>query len=106
MELTNIELFEFVAKAIGITGYAAEDWSGVYFCTPSNPEEPRSYPVVYHWLDDDGDAFRLAVKLNVMPEIDYEMGWATIVMPTLRGIQEELLDDPLAATRRDRKSVV
>lgn len=60
------ELLELAAKAAGIEGYADQDHVGGFFCTPDHLS-----PVIYRWLQDDGDAFRLAVKLKIAPDFSY-----------------------------------
>jgi hypothetical protein len=101
-EMTNREMLEYAAKA---AGYEVEsDHQGVFYIregtglqswTPWNP------------LTDDGDALRLAVRLNVWPvrvfspknhpdTIRVQAGseyWTEIT-------EEEIFDDPFAATRR------
>jgi hypothetical protein len=68
--LSDRELLELVIKALGITGYVCEDWTGLYVCTPAQPDVPRSEPVFYRWLINDGDALRLAVKLRLEMNIE------------------------------------
>ena len=78
--MTNRQLLELAAKANGnAASFDWDDWSP---------------------LTDDGDALRLAVKLGCTPDIDYEMGFVTVLISMTHGIQEELGSDPYAATRR------
>lgn len=63
--MTDRELLELAARAASKKGYAGDDYQGIYFCTPADPNVPRSEPVVYRWLDSDGDALRLSVKLKI-----------------------------------------
>lgn len=69
---TDAHLLERAARAAGITGFVAEDWNGPYFCTPANPLAPHSEPVIYRWLQDDGDALRLAITLCLDIRFDRE----------------------------------
>jgi hypothetical protein len=91
---TDRELLENAAKAAGIGGF----WVDAGLNTGSN-----STPRIWNPLADDGDALRLAVKLNIrirpMPgfgddcvlcSADHKNAWA----------QEPFANDPLAATRR------
>jgi hypothetical protein len=95
----NRELLELSAKAAGIQGHYASldefpnwmnvhDGEGVYY-TASQAWKP---------LTDDGDALRLAVKL----EMDLSLGLnGCVVLPDPNIRLEELSsDDPYAATRR------
>lgn len=54
---------EAVAQALNLRGFAGVDNRGVYWCVPAMPLMPRSEPMFYRWLDDDGDAFRLVAML-------------------------------------------
>lgn len=64
--MNDRELIELAAKSAGICGYVGSDMGRLYFCTPADPSLPRSDPVICFWLDDDGDAFRLACDLGLM----------------------------------------
>jgi hypothetical protein len=98
-ELSDSYLLELAARAIGIDGFVAEDWTGPHFVVPGNPDVPRSYPVIYRWLTDDGDALRLAARLRI--SVSY---WAVLdavtAMRGYGGSEESCGDDPYAATRR------
>jgi hypothetical protein len=95
------ELLEQAAKAAGIQGHYASldefpnwmnvhDGEGVYY-TASQAWKP---------LTDDGDALRLAVKLKFDVFIDEE--FVTVEYEPMQRLytDEELGDDPYAATRR------
>ena len=99
--MTDRELLELAAKAAGIT----LEWDG-------NPEEwmPMYYEgKTYHsWnpLDDDGDAFRLAVKLGLLIDCDDVLKDVEAVL-VMRNHNDQFIrmnepygDDPYAATRR------
>lgn len=110
-EMTNREMLELAAKAAGITLTPVEvknvakqgDDRFIGYLTDSDQWPPG-------WFDpltDDGDALRLAVRLNVWPvrvfspknhpdTIRVQAGseyWTEIT-------EEEIFDDPFAATRR------
>lgn len=80
--MNDRELLELAAKAASIT-YFDIDEIGVIEYGADTPSGFR------HWtpLTDDGDALRLAVKLNILP------GLLTVKAMTNQ-------DDPYAATRR------
>lgn len=89
--MTDRELLELAAKAGGVElGYWCPNngafWCGEYW----NP------------LTEDGDAFRLAVKLNVKLVIGGKgfKDFTTWVQAGMSACEEYFNDDPLAATRR------
>ena len=89
---TDRELLELAAKAAGIDYDIYGD---------SALMVPRGHPVQYDWnpLTDDGDALRLAVKLNIHV-LRYET--MTTARPLLQNFACDERDDgdPNAATRR------
>lgn len=109
--MTDSELIEAAARAAGLTGYIHEWVGGPYFIVPADPEKADSRPVTYDWLNDDGDALRLAVKLrlSIVHENEFIQGEH---IPTIEVMGQEredgsrhcemhsLDDDPEAATRR------
>ena len=58
-------MIELAAVAAGHTGYIYEWVNGPTFVVPANPEIPRSEPVIYDWVNDDGDSRRLQVVLLI-----------------------------------------
>jgi hypothetical protein len=84
------ELLERAAKAAGIDGH--------YINSRIYPHGEWSGPGGWNPLTDDGDAFRLAVKLSFRVDTDY----CRCADVRGRGVTAtELLDlDPYAATRR------
>ena len=80
------ELLEKAAKAAGIENLATK--GDIIIC---NDED--GYSAVWNPLTDDGDAFRLAVKINLKSATNAV--WV-ISMTSIA----EYEDDPLAATRR------
>jgi len=90
--MTDKELLELAAKAAGVVGI-----DGVY------PIARDSSGDCYFWnpLTDDGDALRLAVKLELdVNPLDSSM-WVSreFVKPKV-DVEEPYGDDPYAATRR------
>lgn len=94
--MTDKELLELAAKAAGIInqGYCE---SGFLF---TGTGESGAF---YKWnpLTNDGDALRLAVKLNISVDRSRFRCWAWANEWTFPGVCEELNNnDPYAATRR------
>ena len=90
--MTDRELLELAAKAAGIVGI-----DGVY------PIARDSSGECYFWnpLTDDGDALRLAVKLEMNVDIGIYGVEAAIIADDQRiSAEEALRQDPYAATRR------
>jgi len=89
--MTDRELLELAAKTAGIHGC----WVADGINTGSNPS-----PVIWNPLDDDGDALRLAVKLEINPKWleGKALAWAVGKSAICRA--EALGKDPYAATRR------
>lgn len=97
---TERELLELAAKAAGVAGYTEAWVSGWYFVSPAM----YSTPTFYHWLTDDGDALRLAVKIGVV--IGTYANYSTVAMlspndriETVTVWHSEANNDPYAATR-------
>jgi hypothetical protein len=93
--MTDRKLLEAAAKAAGFVSYdhenslATDMWSSGYRWNP---------------LTDDGDALRLAVKLNIWPE-QRQYDQPTIVVQKGAAYFDELASEPIgddvcAATRR------
>ena len=101
--MTDRELLEAAAKAAGIHW---ENWTPTVF---AGEAELREWPYGWNPLDDDGDALRLAVKLDIeLYQADndgpcaYAGYWGK---PQRRDVTrifaiEPLGADPFAATRR------
>ena len=96
--MTDRELLELAAKAAGIVG-EYESWTyqgfnegirqvlnGIKCWKPWNP------------LTDDGNALRLAVKLQM--SLDTALGQSLAIPLGGKDCVEQHADDPLAATRR------
>jgi hypothetical protein len=92
--MTDYELLELAAKAAGMS---CQQWSFVIDDCGWNP------------LIDDGDAFKLAVTLGIVPQSnasdDYDKLYAAAYVYDDLGMEiasarEPYLDDPYAATRR------
>lgn len=91
--MTNRELLEFAAKAAGLENEPC-----------LNGWEER-YPLGWNPLTDDGDAFRLAIKLNIrfvlFPEtIVKSRGVAWVYNGANCSLWEPEGIDPFAATRK------
>jgi hypothetical protein len=102
--MSDKELLEMAAKAAGLTF----DWgaSPLVLAMPSDTERPWRY---WHPLEDDGDAFRLAVNLRI--SVEYTFGGVEVsaswrVNKVFAGNAAEEIgslhngDDPNAAVRR------
>lgn len=82
--MNDRELLELAAKAAGVES------GGGYFWTADGQ--------AWHPLIDDGDAFRLAVKLNLcIMHTEYGVG---VSEPMGQTYLELAADDPITATRR------
>ena len=98
--MTDKELLEYAAKAAGIE----LDWD-----IPPNSNSPwsitgegdeRGSAAEWNPLTDDGDALRLAVKLNLTVKIDLHEIEVFDTDGCLVSVPLEKQDDPYAATRR------
>lgn len=95
---TDRELLDLAAKAVGIMlewDGPTEYWQPMYY-------EGKTYKA-FNPLEDDGDAFRLAVKLRIMVDPDGETYAVANACPKGRGQLSVCVkhnDDPYAATRR------
>lgn len=96
--MTDRELLENAAKAAGIEipKHLWKDYTGAGLKTFSG--------IVWSPLSDDGDAFRLAVKLGINKGFGFAIADARAVASISGGVaQEENIGidiDPYAATRR------
>jgi hypothetical protein len=89
--MTDRELLEAAAKAAGVTFVPWKDCLGGW----NEPED------LWNPLTDDGDALRLAVRLNL--SIDIQGDLVEVILPPDYGyisIKEVFSTDPYAATRR------
>ena len=102
--LDDRELLEMAAKA---AGYTIADWRDTYSGMRPALHDTHA-PGRWLWdpLADDGDALRLAVKLNITicrpVSGDNVVHWGTYAMPEDQSDGPKVLDgdDPFAATRR------
>jgi len=88
--MTDRELLELAAKAIGMAGYWVDGFGFRVSC-----DSP------YFWtpLTDDGDALRLAVKLGI--GVIHHQGWGQVCHPSIESRMDfQYEPDPCAATRR------
>ena len=92
------ELLELAAKAACLSGYIYEWVNGPEFIIPG--EEP----IRWNPLTDDGDALRLAVKLqigiSIPPVVDGRVEVVTFYGPIISIVEYPQNDDRQAATRR------
>lgn len=97
--MTDRELLEKAAKAAGIKGHFENNGAeaGLFLHDPSNPHIWKRW----HPLRDDGDALRLAVKLELRlaTHCNQEQAYAQSIHHP--GVSlEDWNGDPYAATRR------
>lgn len=96
--MTDKELLELAAKAAGfdaiIEMYGLND-IGEPLLDANDP------PTVWNPLTDDGDALRLAVKLNIASAVDETAASAMVSLDEVSWCDlKEVSNDPYAATRR------
>jgi hypothetical protein len=100
--VTDREVLEAAAKAAGVVVEWRESGElGALFVACAKPFEGEVVFRVWNPLADDGDALRLAVKLEM--DVFIRAGrWSEAVVPMTTTIQEIHSDfaDPFAATRR------
>lgn len=66
MEVNDRELLELAAKAAGIVTHWGDGWqSDMMFRSAPRPNSPLVTNIEWNPLTDDGDALRLAVKLDI-----------------------------------------
>lgn len=90
---TDRELLEAAAKAAGI------DWADGHESTGLRDQNGK----VWNPLTDDGDALRLAVKLQLEPrflDMDHPAGPPRVTFHNVPGLIVFVREDPYAATRR------
>jgi hypothetical protein len=92
--MTDHELLELAAKAAGIVNYSVSD-TGVCVELGSRRGAVTSY---WNPLTDDGDALRLAVKLEMFLDLTIAMRKNADVDANTS--TEDCNNDPYAATRR------
>jgi hypothetical protein len=97
--MTDRKMLELAAKAVGFTDavWAAEQAS---ICTV---QAKKGFRPFWNPLTDDGDAFRLAVKLRLEPrflDLDHPAGPPRVTFHNVSGLVEPAGNDLLAATRR------
>lgn len=104
-EMNDKELLELAAKAAGIEGkYVSGFMPDTYFYQSNTDgiyyiHDNQGY-AIWNPLTNDGDALRLAVKLEMWVDtVEYEKGVEVFRAPDIR-ICQPRGDDPYAATRR------
>jgi len=95
--MTDRELLELAAKAAGIEhdSLPIQGERGLWIPADMDVGEPG-----YWWnpLLDDGDVFRLAVKLRL--RVDVDRHYAIVMHAWIELAREPVKSNPLAATRR------
>ena len=104
--MTEREMLEAAARAMGLTGYSGEDWIGAYFCVPADWSVPRSEPVIYRWGTEDSDSFRLAAALRISVEHNHpeqeHNPWVLATVEGPNGVVQVIEDVPDESQRADR----
>lgn len=97
--MLDTELLKLAAKAVGIdvSHFCKERKAMVVFAVDENENPDSDY---WNPLTDDGDAFRLAVKLGFATSICTNYTVILGIFSNGKNIREEHGDDPYAATRR------
>lgn len=104
--MTDRELLEKAARAAGLSFDAERSIDGWLYCTPWMPLlecEPTSDGGFWSSLRNDGDALRLAVRLRIDIEFDFDRidaFWQGRLMATEYLYSAPTPTDPYAATRR------
>jgi hypothetical protein len=106
--ISDKELLQLAAKAAGIELLMWMEGSQTYGCrTATLPQYVEGVGQHNFWnpLTDDGDALRLAVKLNLHIQIDFDAADVNQLVYVYgnwrgQGIDEPPGADPYAATRR------
>lgn len=100
--MTDRELLELAAKAAGLDRLLGAGFDSPVPYWLGDPKQPE--PRYWNPLIDDGDALRLAVKLDFRIDVDKDRAWAAVTMPRHLGIDSILETnengDPYAAARR------
>jgi|SRR5690625_2555191 len=102
-EITDRELLEMAAKAAGLIIVSEDDDLNIRVMGPYDVKEIDSTGEDWNPLFDDGDALRLAVKLDMIIDIDTGECATSVDYTTLLGdfvLREGHRFDPYAATRR------
>jgi hypothetical protein len=99
---TDRELLELAAKAAGVTGVLVERMAADgYPCDfVGIGRSAATIAPLWNPRTNDGDAFRLAVKLNMTIGVEHEAQAVWFAGDELKELSEPLGDDPCAAMRR------
>lgn len=99
--MTDRELLELAAKAAGIEQGAERADCGI---STTLPDGRHGYLPRWNPLEDDGDALRLAVELqlgiSIPPVVDRRIDVVTFYGPIISIVEYPQNDDRNAATRR------
>jgi hypothetical protein len=93
---TDKELLELAAKAAGINAHYVN--ASFPYMTYAQGSAGSYRKVVWNPLTDDGDALRLAVKLNALVDINNGKTACVLPGPETDSVQHD--SDPYEATRR------
>lgn len=97
MSYTYEELLELAAKA---AGYRVHGWVvGKFYVCEVNPPDDNFDPFLWNPRDDDGDAFRLAVRLRIHVDIRKDIVFIGSIDKNCGMIEQPTNDDPYKATR-------
>jgi len=106
---TDRELLELAAKAIG----RGLEWVSVRLDDVAEPRLTDSNPFWFNWprwnpLADDGDAFRLAVRLNIRLNQYPGMVTANFPFPDEENLRKTLVQDAavISLEQASRRSIV
>lgn len=96
--MTDKELLELAAKAAGIVGKWWPEFFEFRVPHPDTSQLKDIYGIAWNPLTNDGDALRLAIKLDIVPRCinGVAFAWRAGVCD----MQEPYGTDPYAATRR------
>ena len=100
---TDRELLELAAKAAGYNVRWHEPWQCFVHCGSyniDNPPTPAGERMPFLPLYDDGDALRLAVKLELQMRLRHSENEVSVYGSPSGRIDEGVRGDPFDATRR------
>jgi hypothetical protein len=98
--MTDRELLELAAKAAGLPHQWCDAWNTM---AKPRPDSGFFFNKIWNPLTNDGDAFRLAVKLRLEPrflDLDHPAGPPRVTFHNVAGLVELAGNDLMAATRR------
>lgn len=98
---TDRELLELAAKAVGYVIESHTSFGAWVYPSSCKPNEDGEWPI-FLWSPqhDDGDALRLAVKLEMQLRILHKENEVSVYGSPDGRVDESVHGDPFAATRR------